>query len=534
MNNDRAELFQELYQKTYNGALYTARRYVSDENDLQDILQDSYLKAFEHLDTLKDPGKKQGWINVIVANTAMDFLKKKRPILFSELTSEEEGDEPYEIRDESLEFQVEPTVDRKEIAQIVNEVLDQLDRKYSLVLYQRYGMEKKIREIAAMNRCSENTVKTRLSRAEKQLIARKDEFRKRGMEISGISLAVLLKLAFTPETAYAATAVSSAVFAAACKSAAGESVLGGSGAAASASGAAGSTSTAAAGGGAAGGTAAKAAGTSIAAKIAAVGAGTLITAAAIAGAGRLKPLTPEEKAGAAVIQEISDALEANEIEDVYDIIWETEGYYLLMDLCDENGGSWIYTGSGAKGGIYKVKTPVEHEDFLRKPYDKMNYFLYIGDYKGKEREGKGKLLGYHWKEYLSAFPYYAEGSWKEDYPEGEMKQVYIYPMEKFWVRGNVRKGKWNGIMHLDNTDTSLKLDGFSQGGHWDIPFENGKILSETDDRGRMIIGENEEGELVLDSYHPEYLDKIYGVIDEREECEYFPQQYMYTTMKKFE
>ena len=530
MGNERTELFNKLYVETYKGASYTAGRYISDINDQEDILQDSYKKAFEHLDSLKDPEKKQSWINVIVANTAMDFLKKNKPFVFSELTSEEEGDEPFEVIDESIDFQVEPNLDRKETARIVNEVLDQLDRKYSVVLYQRHGLQLKISEIAAMNRCSENTVKTRLSRAAKQLRAKEDEFRKRGIEISVIPLAVLLKLAFTPETTYAATAASSAVFAAACKSATGEASLGGSGAAASVSGAAGSTST-----GAAGGAAAKAAGTSIAAKFAAVGAGTLITVAAVAGGGRLKALTPEEKAGAAVIQEISDALEAKEIEDVYNIIWETEDYYLLIDLCEENGGSWIYTGRGAKGGIYKAKTPVEYEDFLKRPYDKMNYFLYIGDYKGKKREGTGKLLGYYRKQYLSAFPYYAEGSWKEDYPEGEMNQVFIYPSsEKIWVRCNANKGKWNGTMQLDDTDSSVKLNGLEEGGHWEIPFKNGKIQTKTDDSRWLIIGENEEGELVVSDYYQEYLDKIYGVIDEREECEHFPQHQMFTAMRRFE
>ena len=204
MNQGQTERFRELYEQTYNRAEYTAKRYLTDEQDVQDVLQDSYVKAFTKLNTLQDPAKKQSWINMIVANTAMDLLKKKRPSVFSDLTTEDEDDEPLEFEDESTEFQVEPNIDRKETARIVNEVLEQLDQKYRLVLFQRYGQELKISEIAELNGCSENTVKTRLSRAEKQLKAKKDEFRKRGIDLAAIPVALLLKMAFFPETSYAA------------------------------------------------------------------------------------------------------------------------------------------------------------------------------------------------------------------------------------------------------------------------------------------------------------------------------------------
>ena len=204
MNQGQTEQFRELYEQTYNRAEYTAKRYLTDEQDVQDVLQDSYVKAFTKLNTLQDLAKKQSWINMIVANTAMDLLKKKRPSVFSDLTTEDEDDEPLEFEDESTEFQVEPNIDRKETARIVNEVLEQLDQKYRLVLFQRYGQELKISEIAELNGCSENTVKTRLSRAEKQLKAKKDEFRKRGIDLAAIPVVLLLKMAFFPETSYAA------------------------------------------------------------------------------------------------------------------------------------------------------------------------------------------------------------------------------------------------------------------------------------------------------------------------------------------
>lgn len=524
MSTAKEEKYRALYETTYGKAYYIAGKYLKNDQDIQDVLQDSYLKAFSALEKEDNISDTQAWINRIVHNTALDFLKKKQPLYFSELTSEDE-DSSIDFEDESPTFNPEKITDWIATASAVNEVISQLDEKYQLVLFQYYGQDFSVREIAELSGCSENSVKTRLKRGREQLLAKKDEFRKRGIEISIIPIAVLLKLAFIPETAYAATA-SSAVFAAAYAGATGETALGGGGAVAAAS-TAGSSSTSVAGG-----AAVKAAGTGLAAKAAAVGTGVMIAATAAVVGPKLRPLSPEEKAGAKVIQEIAEVLDTEGFENNRDIIMAMEDYYLLVDLCDENGGSWIYTGSGANGGIYKVKTPVEYEDYLEHPYNKFNYFLYLGEYKGTKREGSGKLLGFYEREYLSAFPYYAEGEWKADYPNGEMYQLLMYPMESITLKGNVSYGKWEGITELKSIDPMLKLDGVDIGGHWSIPFEKGKLVYEPDGRLGSIIGENEDGLLILDDYEQEYLNYTYGIIDEREECEYFPKYHMFTTMEK--
>ena len=62
----------QLYEATNRKAYYLAVQLVKDEDQAWDILQDSYVKAFESLDSLADPEKFQSWLNMIVTNKSRD------------------------------------------------------------------------------------------------------------------------------------------------------------------------------------------------------------------------------------------------------------------------------------------------------------------------------------------------------------------------------------------------------------------------------------------------------------------------------
>ena len=76
--------FSALYESTQRDMYYIALKYMKNEEDAMDVLQDSYIKAWQSLATLKDPASFRAWFGRIVANTAKNALAKKRPMLFSE------------------------------------------------------------------------------------------------------------------------------------------------------------------------------------------------------------------------------------------------------------------------------------------------------------------------------------------------------------------------------------------------------------------------------------------------------------------
>ena len=74
---DREEGYNFLYQQTYQKSYYVALKYMKQEEEAADVLQDAYIKAFQNLDQLQEPDKFPGWFSKIVASKALDELRKK-------------------------------------------------------------------------------------------------------------------------------------------------------------------------------------------------------------------------------------------------------------------------------------------------------------------------------------------------------------------------------------------------------------------------------------------------------------------------
>ena len=117
-----------LYEKTYSQVFYTIKSMIKDEDAVFDILQDTYIKAFTHLGTFDGDSKFPSWVRQIAANTARDYLKRKRPALFTELTPEDDVDVPVEERfvDSSSENRPDMVLDQAETARLIREIMDSL------------------------------------------------------------------------------------------------------------------------------------------------------------------------------------------------------------------------------------------------------------------------------------------------------------------------------------------------------------------------------------------------------------------------
>ena len=153
----------DLYQQTYDQAYHTVRSMIRDEDEVLDILQDSYMKVFTHLDSFEGD-KFTAWVREIAANTARDALKKKRPLLFSELEQGNESDIPVEERfeDDNAEHLPEYVIDRDETSRLIREILDELPEDQRAAIGMYYYEEMSVKEIAAAMDATENAVKSRL------------------------------------------------------------------------------------------------------------------------------------------------------------------------------------------------------------------------------------------------------------------------------------------------------------------------------------------------------------------------------------
>jgi RNA polymerase sigma-70 factor (ECF subfamily) len=84
------------------------RRRVSDEAAAEDILQDVFLRIHQHMDTLKDVRKLEGWIYQITRNTIIDAYRSRRQE--TTLEAAEALDLPEELPDDDIVSELLPSV----------------------------------------------------------------------------------------------------------------------------------------------------------------------------------------------------------------------------------------------------------------------------------------------------------------------------------------------------------------------------------------------------------------------------------------
>ena len=153
------QLYQ-MYVKELSSVCY---RYVPDEDDAKDVLQNSFIKIFTSVTAIKYQNEKafKGWMMKIVANEALSFLKNRKKVLLVEQDIGQEEEEQQE--DPDLE-----QISSDELHRLISE----LPAGYRMVvnLYVFEGYSHKL--IAELLNISEHTSASQFYYA-KRLLARK-------------------------------------------------------------------------------------------------------------------------------------------------------------------------------------------------------------------------------------------------------------------------------------------------------------------------------------------------------------------------
>lgn len=202
-----------LYEKTYSKVYYTVKSIIKDEDAVFDIVQDTYIKAFAHLDSFQGDTKFLPWVRRIAANAARDWLKKKRPMLFTELGSGDEKDTPAEelFPDERSENLPDQVIDQEETKRLIREIIEELPEDQRAAIGMFYYEEMSVKEIAAAMGVSESAVKSRLMYGRNKIEKKVRELEKQGTKLYSLSPLPFLLLLFRNQKVYAAEAPDSRI-----------------------------------------------------------------------------------------------------------------------------------------------------------------------------------------------------------------------------------------------------------------------------------------------------------------------------------
>jgi RNA polymerase sigma-70 factor (ECF subfamily) len=134
------------------------RRRISDAATAEDVLQDVFLRIHQHMDSLKDVRKLEGWIYQITRNAIIDAYRERRHE--TKLEAAEALDLPEELPDDDVVSELLPCVR----AMVRN--LPELDRQ-ALVLTEYQGLTQK--ELSERLGLSFSGAKSRVQRAREKL-----------------------------------------------------------------------------------------------------------------------------------------------------------------------------------------------------------------------------------------------------------------------------------------------------------------------------------------------------------------------------
>ncbi len=84
-------VFEELVRRYERQLFSFAFRFTRDASASQDVVQDTFVKAWQNLRSFKQGYAFRTWLFAICRNTALDFLKKKKDVAFSSFETAEGG-----------------------------------------------------------------------------------------------------------------------------------------------------------------------------------------------------------------------------------------------------------------------------------------------------------------------------------------------------------------------------------------------------------------------------------------------------------
>ena len=162
-----AASFEPLVQKYSPRIFAIARRYARRESEVEDIVQDIWLKAFEKLNSFRGEAPFEHWLMRLAVRTCYDALRahqRNRETTFAELT------EPEEDWLDRFVSQPDSASENAEAArQLIARILEQLSPPARLIITLQEIEQRSVKEVAELTGWSVPLVKVRAFRARAEM-----------------------------------------------------------------------------------------------------------------------------------------------------------------------------------------------------------------------------------------------------------------------------------------------------------------------------------------------------------------------------
>ncbi|MCL2106375.1 MAG: sigma-70 family RNA polymerase sigma factor [Oscillospiraceae bacterium] len=183
------DAFNELYRLTRDRAYFVAFSIARNEEDALDILQETYLRAWQNLHTIENPALFDPWLRRVTGNAAKNYVKKRKPKLFDR--KDNEADFLEELPDEE-KYEPAAEMDNEETRRLILELVDELPEDQRLCVLMRYYGDMDVTEIAEALDIPYETAKSRLRYGKKKISDGVEALEKKGTKLHGAAPLPLL------------------------------------------------------------------------------------------------------------------------------------------------------------------------------------------------------------------------------------------------------------------------------------------------------------------------------------------------------
>ncbi len=167
----KREAFRHIMQRCNQRLFRVARAVIGEDSEAEDVLQESYMRAYHKLDSFRGDSTLLTWLTTIVLNEARGRLRKRRPMVGLEQIDAAPDDTHQVIQFPSKFGSEDPAASaaRAEIRHLLEHAIDKLPPAFRIVYMMREVEEYSVEETANQLGIKAETVKTRLHRARRLL-----------------------------------------------------------------------------------------------------------------------------------------------------------------------------------------------------------------------------------------------------------------------------------------------------------------------------------------------------------------------------
>lgn len=159
--------FEPLVQRYQARVFATARRYARRESEVEDIVQEVFIKAYQKLGSFRGEAPFEHWLMRLAVRTCYDFLRshqRNREMAFSELSEPEQDWLDRFVTDPSSASEHADAA-----RQLVNKILERLSPANRLIITLLEIEDRSVKEISALTGWSVPLVKVRAFRARAEM-----------------------------------------------------------------------------------------------------------------------------------------------------------------------------------------------------------------------------------------------------------------------------------------------------------------------------------------------------------------------------